>query len=310
MRTKVGHGVFCLILLLATRAGFSQAPASTTTPSTRSSAAGICIVTSNIRNSGADDGVNGWGNRRGPLIAEMRKLDPDLLGTQEVLADQFDDLSKALGDRYHIVGVGREDGKRKGEFSAIFVRKSRFDLLDSGTFWLSETPDVVASKGWDAALERICTWGRLHDRVCDRDLLFANTHFDHVGMVAREQSARLLASKLPLLAKHFPIILTGDFNSTEDSSAYAVLTKPHPEGVPFIDTFRELKPERNKNEASFNGWKEAIDGSRIDWILKTSQFVTEAAEIDRTRAADGVFLSDHYLVTAQVEWRSQIQPPR
>lgn len=257
---------------------------------------GLRVMTCNIRLNLASDGNNSWPFRRAALIAAMKQYRPDLLGTQEVLPEQMDDLSAGLSD-YISVGVARDDGKRKGEFSALFFRGDRFDLLDSGTFWLSQSPEMVGSKSWDAALTRICTWTILFDRNAQRELLVANTHFDHVGKIARERSAELLARKLPELSRDKPVILLGDFNCTEDDAPYAALTSR------FIDAYRTVHPQRTPDEATFHEFKGVTKGSRIDWILHSREFAAIESEIDRTAGPGGVFLSDHYPVTATLSWK-------
>lgn len=259
--------------------------------------ASVRVMSYNIRNSGAADGINAWPQRKELYLQTIRDYAPDLLGTQEVLADQHTDLIAGLPEM-QILGVARDDGARKGEWSAILFRKGRFELLESGTFWLSETPEFVASKSWDAALTRICTWARLRDRRTGRDFLCANTHFDHRGEEARENSARLLAKKLPELAKGAPVILMGDFNADEDSSAYGAFIS-----LGMADSYRTMHPERSAEERTWHDFKGTTQGSRIDWILHTGELHTMAADILRTPAKDGVYPSDHYPVTATVGWR-------
>ena len=255
------------------------------------------VMTFNIRNSSAKDGANHWTHRKELFVSTIQKFDPDLLGLQEVLADQYDDLHAAMPD-YTPVGVAREDGVRKGEWAEIMYRSSRFDPLDSGNFWLSEQPEVVGSKGWDASYVRICTWVRLRDHVTGKEFLFANTHFDNSGKVARVKSAQLLDERLPTLAKGAPIILTGDFNSIEDSEAYkALLHSSEKSENQLFDSYREVHSERSPEEASFNGFKPIIAGSRIDWILHTQPFKAISAEIVRPAPGER-FASDHYAVTA------------
>lgn len=253
------------------------------------------VLSCNVRFSAARDGLNAWPHRRDALCAHLVRRDPDLLGAQEAMADQYEDLQRALPD-HHAVGVGREDGRKQGEFAAIFARRARFDLLDGGTFWLSETPDVVASVGWDAMLTRICTWARLRDRAADREMLFANTHFDHAGANARTRSAMLLRTELPRLAAGRSIVLTGDFNSDDGTDAYRVLT------ADFLDSYRVVNRERSPDEASFNSFDDRLPGVRIDWILHTPDLVATAAAIDRTRGPGGRFLSDHWIVDATLRY--------
>jgi endonuclease/exonuclease/phosphatase family metal-dependent hydrolase len=254
------------------------------------------VMTFNIRNSNAKDGADHWGHRKELFAKTVRDFDPDLLGTQEVLADQFDALA-VMFPGHAAVGVARDDGKREGEWSAIYYRKSRFEQLDAGNFWLSESPDEVGSRSWDAACTRICTWARLRDRVSGKEFLYANTHFDHKGDVARLESSKLIRKRLPVLAKGSPVILMGDFNCIEDDEPYRMLTNANGEsGVALIDSYRAVHPKRAQDEASFHGFKGTVAGSRIDWILHTSQFKATAAEI--VHAGNGRFSSDHYPVTA------------
>lgn len=260
------------------------------------SPAPLRVMTFNVRNSNAKDGENHWQHRKELFEKTVRDFNPDLLGTQEVLADQYDALAAMFPD-YVAVGVARDDGKREGEWSAIFYRKSRFEQLDSGNFWLSETPDEVGSRSWDAACTRICTWARLRDKGSNKEFLYANTHWDHKGDVARLESAKLIRKRLPDLAKGSPVILMGDFNCIEDDAPYRMLTNSDgAQGVALIDSYRKAHPERSKDEASFHGFKGTVTGSRIDWILHTPNFKATAAEIIRPQ--NGRFASDHYPVTA------------
>ena len=155
------------------------------------SAGSLTVMSFNVRYGTADDGDDAWPHRRGHVVATITAAGPDLLGTQECLAFQREELAAAL-PAFAVIGVGRDDGNEAGEMCASFYRRDRFDLLDHGTFWLSETPDEVASRGWDAALPRIATWLRLRDRPSGRELLWLNTHFDHRGAEARLESLTLL----------------------------------------------------------------------------------------------------------------------
>jgi endonuclease/exonuclease/phosphatase family metal-dependent hydrolase len=223
-----------------------------------------------------------------------------------VLADQFDALG-AMFPTHTAVGVARDDGKRDGEWAAIYYRASRFEALDSGNFWLSETPDEVGSRSWDAACTRICTWARLKDRVSGKEFLYANTHFDHKGGVARLESAKLIRKRLPLLAKGSPVILMGDFNCIEDDEPYRLLTSTNGEpGVLLIDSYRAVHPKREQDETSFHGFKGTVAGSRIDWILATPEFKATAAAI--VHAGNGRLPSDHYPVTAVLAFEERKTP--
>lgn len=266
-----------------------------------SSHAPLRVMSFNVRTSGAtNDGINVWPNRKELCLSTIRAFAPDFLGTQEVMADQHAALA-TLTDM-QMVGVPREDGISKGEWSALLFRTSRFELLDSGTFWLSETPEVVGSKSWDTALTRICTWAKLRERSTGREILCANTHFDHRGVLARENSAKLLANRLPQLAKGLPIILIGDFNSTDTTPAYQTLTKAGTSPAIFVDSYREMHPQPSPEEATFHAFTGKTAGSRIDFILHTLQLQAIDAQILRTPPINGVFPSDHYPITAVLRW--------
>ncbi len=183
------------------------------------------VISFNIRYDNPDDGEHAWPHRRPRVTSLLQFYAPDLIGLQEVLAHQLDQLAEDLPGYSH-VGVGRDDGKAAGEFSPIFYRTERFEQIDSGTFWLSLTPDVVASKDWDAGLTRIVTWARLKDRTLGDDappLLLFNTHFDNRGKEARTRSAEVILQKLETMSQGATVIVTGDFNTTPDSDAYRTL---------------------------------------------------------------------------------------
>lgn len=180
------------------------------------------VMTFNVRYDNPDDGPQNWHNRKENVIKMLHFYDLDAIGMQEVLAHQLEYFKTNLPE-FGFVGVGREDGVDKGEFAPIFFKKSRFKHLDSGTFWLSTTPNTV-SKGWDADLERIATWAILEDRDSGKEMLLINTHFDHRGNLARIESARLLKQRIESLAGNRPVVLTGDFNLTPDAEGIQILT--------------------------------------------------------------------------------------
>ena len=179
----------------------------------------LTVMTLNMRYDNPEDGVNNWRFRSERVGELIRSEAVDLLGTQEVLANQFDDL-QALLPGYCAVGVGREDGARAGEFNAVFFRSDRFELLDSGVFWLSEDPETPGSKGWDGACERLATWVVLRDKS-GRELLFINTHLDHIGEQARREGVALLLRRIETLRGGRSVILTGDFNAEPSSPVIA-----------------------------------------------------------------------------------------
>ncbi len=176
----------------------------------------IKVMTFNIRLDHAGDGEHNWQFRKSEASELINQKQVDIVGTQEVLKNQLDDLLTGCSS-YASVGVGRFDGKEAGEYSAILYRRERFEVLESGNFWLSERPDVAGSKGWDAACERVVSWAKFKDLKSGKQFVFLNTHFDHIGVEARKKSALLLLAKAKMIAGELPVILTGDFNGTPDS---------------------------------------------------------------------------------------------
>lgn len=258
------------------------------------------VMSFNVRCSHTNDGENAWPRRRELLAETIRTFDPDLLGLQEVCPDQATYLRTELPG-YQAVGGGRDDGREEGEASPVLFRQERFALLEDGQFWLSETPAVIGSIGWDAALPRICTWARLRDKTTDHALLHLNTHWDHQGVVARHESAKLINAQIRKIAGNDWVVLTGDFNLYEDSEAFRTLVGAHTEPAQLVDGYRQLHPQREPNEASFHRFKGTVEGSRIDWILHSKRFVVKSAEIMRT-SQERRHPSDHYPVTAELSY--------
>jgi endonuclease/exonuclease/phosphatase family metal-dependent hydrolase len=289
--------VVVLALCWSVSAGAAEKASS---PAAQPAAAGsVRVMSFNIRNSNAKDGENGWEKRKEFLIATISAYDPDLLGTQEVLPIQADYLQEKLPG-YGFAGAGRDDGKRGGEFSPVMFKKKRFEQLASGQYWLSETPEKVGSKGWDAALPRIMTWVKLKDLTTGRPLMYFNTHWDHKGVKARVESGKLMRRLIEQKRDGLPVIVTGDFNSAETSEQYRSLTAGDGNGVRLIDAYRTVHPEVSPEEATFNGFKGTRTGRRIDWILHSPEWVARGAAIDYAQK-DGRYPSDHYPVTAEIE---------
>ncbi len=266
------------------------------------------VMSFNIRFGTAKDGENSWTKRRDFLVDTIRKFDPDLLGTQETLADQKDFLADKL-QGFEAHGVGRDDGNLKGEMAALFFRRDRFEKIAGGHFWLSESPDTVGKKGWDAALPRLVSWVKLKEtKVPDAlPLLFLNTHFDHMGVQAREESARLIRSKITELGQGCRVVLTGDFNAGEGNKPYQALFGSEGKAAsPVEDTLRVYRPIRGKEEGTFTAFKASNStGDRIDWIGASRHFEVRTAGIDRTQK-NGATPSDHFPVTAVL--RAQGKP--
>ena len=230
---------------------------------------------------------------RVPLVTEViRAYSPDVFGLQEAHADWMDAVCAAFPD-YDYVGVGRNDGKREGEFSPVFYRKDRFTPLDSGSFWLSETPDVPG-KGWDAACIRICSWAKLEDKTNGKRFAAMDTHLDHRGVVAAEQGTALILERAAKFGT-LPVLLMGDFNARPDSAPYRRATD-----AGFLDA-RALSPIRDER-FTFHNFGDPNDKAFetvIDYI-----FVKNCKSVDAFRViidrVDGQLPSDHYPVFARV----------
>lgn len=254
----------------------------------------IRVMSFNIRFGSADDGKNGWPHRRYLVLETIQMFGPDLLGTQEALGFQAEFLRKNF-EGYGFHGVGREDGKAKGEMVPVFYRLDRFELLDAGHFWLSETPKLAGSQGWDASLPRMVSWVILRDRKGKgQRFAFANTHFDHRGSQARLESAKLIGRWAESV--EMPVILAGDFNAGEGSAPYNVLARADGLAV-FVDSYRAVHSKKGTGEGTFSGWIGRREGSRIDWILHSARFLTLNASINYTNE-EGRYPSDHYPVQA------------
>lgn len=181
----------------------------------------LVIATYNIRYNNPNDGENAWPKRKEQVKALIRYHEFDIFGTQEGLNGQLNDLLEL--EEYDMTGVGRDDGKTSGEFSAIFYRKERFSLLDHGDFWLSETPEKP-SYGWEAKIRRICSWGKFRDKSTGREFFVFNAHFDHQAVEARRQSGILMVSKIKEIAGNQTVIFTGDLNSTPETEQIKLIS--------------------------------------------------------------------------------------
>lgn len=262
----------------------------------------VRVLSFNLRyQNPGDTGPKNWEARRGPSIDLIRREAPDFVGLQEALRSQLDDLHERLGGEYAEIGVGREDGKTRGEYSALLIRRDRWIVEESGTFWLSDTPDVPNSMTWGNRITRICTWARLKESASGKSVHFFNTHFDHESQPSREKSAALLAERLAARQPAGPFVLTGDFNATPDNPAITALT-----GGPLklVDAWKAANPDVPATESgtwqAFNGNR---DGGRIDFVLvPPGTRIIDAAILHD--APDGVLPSDHFPVRATVEFAS------
>lgn len=254
----------------------------------------MTIGTFNIRYDNPRDTGNLWKDRA-PVVSNLIRFhDFDILGIQEGLKNQLDDMGTALPE-YVRYGKGRDDGQEGGEHSAIFYKKDRFQLLKSGDFWLSETPDKPG-KGWDATCcNRICSWVYLKDIKTKKQFYLFNVHYDHQGVIARRESSKLILEKISEIAGSAPVLLTGDFNGGRDSEWYQRLATS---GV-LTDVFTKVKFPY-ANNASMNGFRTARGTAVIDHIFMTKQFVASRWGI-LTDSYFGKYPSDHFPVLAEVE---------
>jgi endonuclease/exonuclease/phosphatase family metal-dependent hydrolase len=260
----------------------------------------VTFMTYNIRFDTESDGINKWDNRKAHVAAIIRYEHPDFVGTQEGLAHQLEYLVHEL-DGYSYIGVGRDDGARAGEFSALMYNESRFELIPESdhTDWLSETPNVP-SKSWDAAYPRVLTYGTFRNREDSTLIHVFNTHFDHVGQTARENSTNLILETIQRVAGEDLFVLMGDFNVTEDNPVYRILR----EGPPALDdAFHVTKTPHVGPHFTFEGFavRNSPDARRIDYIfVPQGARVTKHAILSTFRG--GNYASDHLPVVAKVEW--------
>lgn len=257
----------------------------------------ISVMTYNIRFNNPDDGPNAWPNRRQAVISLIRKYDPDLFGLQEALIDQIHEIHEGLG-QYSWFGTGRDDGAEKGEFSPVFYRDGRYEFLDGSTFWLSETPAVPGSMGWDAACPRVVTWVKLQDRSSGEILFFFNTHFDHMGDTARMESARFLMDKIRGIAGDYPLVVTGDFNLRESEDPYAILTDK-PKEFHLTDTRHQVTQAEGPDYTYMGFDFVGESGEIIDYIL-VRNFKEILSHLIITDNSNGVYPSDHLPVMAKI----------
>jgi endonuclease/exonuclease/phosphatase family metal-dependent hydrolase len=252
----------------------------------------INIITYNIRMNTAGDGENAWPLRKEKVTGLLKFHQADIFNVQEALPEQMDDLTTLMPEFDH-VGIGRDDGKRAGEHMAIFFKKSRFEKLDDGMFWLSETPDKPGF-GWDAACNRTCTWIKLRDKITKKCFLVLDTHLDHRGMKAREEGVKLILSRIPELNKeNLPLIFTGDFNLVKESA-------------PVQDVLKVLNDAHDKSltppygpEGTSGGF--AVRGkSRVIDFIFINQKVTVLRHGVLSDSFNMFYPSDHLPVLAEV----------
>jgi endonuclease/exonuclease/phosphatase family metal-dependent hydrolase len=251
------------------------------------------VMTFNIRYDNAGDGENAWPKRREWVGEIVREQAPDVLGTQEVLKRQLDDLRERTAD-YEWYGVGRDDGEEKGEYVPVAWKKERFEQLEKGLFWLSMTPDVPGSKSWDAAITRMVTWVKLKDKPSGKTFVFANTHFDHRGQRSRVEASKLIIERLEKVAGETPLVLTGDFNVTPQNEAYKTMAEA------WSDTRTTSAEKPSGPDSTWSGFSSITPGQQIDFIFARGLKSQRHSILPIQK--DGRFPSDHLPVVAEVAW--------
>lgn len=272
---------------------------------TANAALDVRVMTFNIRYGTADDGENRWEQRR-PLVFELLRQEAcDIVGLQEALRSQLDEILAAEPE-YKAVGVGRDDGKDAGEFAAILYRHEKFEMMENGTFWLSDTPETAGSKTWGNQSARICTWARLRSKKSWESFYVFNTHLDHRSQRSRFHGVELITERMKSHTRREPIVFMGDFNGPESSDSLRFLRGEIPgPSVPrtleegLIDSFRAVHPEA-KRVGTFNGFVGDRKGFKIDYILVAPRtaFVIDAYILDWNKGLR--YPSDHFPVTARL----------
>lgn len=255
-------------------------------------------MTFNIRYDNPGDGDNAWPHRKEMVAGMIRFHGADIIGLQEALLHQLEDLDELLPE-FSRLGIGRDAGGG-GEYSAILYRKNRFDVLEKNTFWLSKTPDVVGSAGWDAVLPRIATYARFQDKLTGKTFSLLNTHFDHIGEIARHMSAQLILETIGELAATEPAIVMGDLNTTDQDEPYQVLTENEfAPGRILLDGFYHSEEPHHGPSTTWTGFREIIPERRIDFIFASDEIRQMRHGILSDRM-DGRFPSDHLPVVSDI----------
>lgn len=261
----------------------------------------IRVMSFNIRYDNPDDGPDAWPNRKEFVASTILFHKADIVGIQEGLIHQLNELDGFL-DGFERVGVGRNDGEEAGEFSAIYYRSDRFEPIETGNFWLSQTPDVPGSVHWDADQTRIVSWAHFRDHATNEIFYAFNTHFDHRGVEARINSAKLIVEKIDQIAGNEPVVLTGDFNTTDDREPYKIITETEREGMSLVlyDGFYHSENGHHGPTSTSNGFESIRPDRRIDYIFVNDGFqvLYHGALAD---VRDGHFPSDHLPVLAEIE---------
>jgi endonuclease/exonuclease/phosphatase family metal-dependent hydrolase len=251
------------------------------------------VMTYNIRYASDQPEIYSWNNRRDGIVEIFSGV--DIAGLQEVLPVQVEYLKTKLPD-YRMIYRSREKDPQEGESIPLLYRQDHFAMLDSGIFWLSDTPEVAGSNTWQAACNRIVTWCRLRDIPSGKEFFVFNTHLDHVSQYAREMSIRLILDYINNMASGLPVILMGDFNVEDDNVVYRMITE-----YGLNDAYRGIHPVSDSTDLTFHGWRSEIGLSRIDYIFLSNEIEIRNAEVMRKKI-HGIYPSDHLPVMSKIEF--------
>lgn len=267
----------------------------------------LSVVTYNIRYANPNDGLDVWPNRIEAVVEFIAQH--DVIGLQEVTFSQLGELRERLTG-FDWYGVGRDDGKTGGEHAVIFYRGDRVEPVEQGTFWLSQHPEKVGVKGWDAALPRTCGWMVLRDKASDHRLWIANTHFDHRGKKARTESGKLIRRVAAQKSGSMPVIVIGDFNCLPDSDPYLALTTRSSDADFFLADARDVSTAPPKGPTStWNGFREIAADRIIDHVFVQGPLEVVSLETLNPKTQSGRFASDHLPVRAVVRFQAAKTTP-
>jgi endonuclease/exonuclease/phosphatase family metal-dependent hydrolase len=259
----------------------------------------IKVMTLNIRYDNPGDTINAWAVRSSQICNFILAEKPDIIGMQEVLRSQSAVLDSTL-TAYSSIGVGSADGVKEGEMNPVFYRKDKYDIVRNLTFWLSDTPEVPGSLGWDASLPRIVTWMELVDKISHDHFFFFNTHFANDSDSARIMSSKMLLSTVEKIAEGYPFIITGDFNMSPTSAGYKILTGPA-ESIPLLkDSYSISEKQPSGPSFTYNGFSDKTGTDRVDYIfVRNGMIVLDHKTV--VKKVKNVFISDHWPVEATIQ---------
>ena len=284
---KLVSAALCAVMLMACSGKKTQQPAETAQPA---SSLQIEWATFNMRYDNPGDSLNNWQYRKDTVCQYILAKKMDIIGMQEVLHNQLEDLKAGLPN-YAAIGVGRDEKKEKGEYSPLFYRADKYEVLESNTFWLSQYPDSAGFIGWDGACTRIATWAKFKDKATGKIFMGVNTHFDHVGTEARRESALLIIKKIKEIVGDQPAVVTGDFNVNDQSEAYQTITTNE-----FVlkDAYKMTDQKAGPNYTFHDFGRYAMEKrEKIDFIFVTPQIKVLNTEIAQNPETKTGYLSDH-----------------